>query len=229
MDLLDFVTRCIPETEERSVIVITSKIVALWQRRTVSMPSVSGREALIRSSSTCALRTRHAWITISDGMLSANAGIDDSNGDGRLILPPENPYGVASALRDSLRSRYHTEELGVLITDSRTYPLRAGVTAVALGYAGFSGIRDYRGRADLFGRPFRYERTNVADSLATAAALEMGEGDESRPLARITGASIDFIGSVDVSETYIDPADDLYGPLLTDLCRERERGCDSGT
>jgi len=88
---------------------------------------------------------------------------------------------------------------------------------VALGYAGFKGLRNYIGKPDIFGRKFKYSRTNVADSLATAAALCMGEGVEQQPLAIITEAPVDFCEWVNVNEGRITLKDDMYWPLLKNL------------
>jgi dihydrofolate synthase / folylpolyglutamate synthase len=109
---------------------------------------------------------------------------------------------------------YKLSSLGIVISDSRTYPLRKGVTGVALGYAGIRGVNDYTGTDDLFGRTFKFESTNVVDCLATAAVLGMGEGSESQPLALITEcASVVFTDETDESETKIAPEDDMYLPF----------------
>jgi len=72
----------------------------------------------------------------------ASAGIDESNANGKLILLPQDSFQTAYALREKIQQKYDVRHIGVLITDSRTVPLRAGVTGVALGYAGFCGVRD---------------------------------------------------------------------------------------
>ncbi len=109
---------------------------------------------------------------------------------------------------------YKVKDLGVLITDSRLFPLRAGVVGVALGYAGFRGIRDYRGKPDLFGRKLKMTQTDIADGLATAAVVSMGEGRECRPLALVTGAEIDFTDKVNRKELLIPLEDDMYIPMF---------------
>ena len=88
------------------------------------------------------------------------------------------------------------------------------VVGVALGYAGFKGIRDYRGKPDIFGRKLKFTQTDIADGLATSAVLIMGEGKECQPLALITEAPITFANKVDRNELYIDPAEDMYGPFF---------------
>ncbi len=129
------------------------------------------------------------------------------------MLLPLDSYASAEKLRTALRTHYKIKKLGVIITDSRLLPLRAGVVGIALGYAGIRGIREYRGTQDLNGRVMSYSRTDVADSLATAAVLMMGEGDECQPLATIMNAPVEWVEDVDKTELRIDPREDVYAPL----------------
>ena len=93
-------------------------------------------------------------------------------------------------------------------------PLRAGIAGVAMGYAGFKGLKKYQGTPDIFGRPFKYSRVDMADSLATAAVIDMGEGAERRPLAVISGAPVEYCERINKNELEIDVRDDIYGPLF---------------
>ena len=113
--------------------------------------------------------------------------------------------------------KFGRKNLGILITDSRLLPLRAGTVGVALGYAGFEGVKNYIGKPDIFGRKLKMQKTDVADSLATAAVLCMGEGNERKPLAVITDAPVIFTGKVNKKELVIDPKKDLYAPLFRKL------------
>jgi len=216
-DLVSFIVRHIKRLKENSVIVVTSKIVALAEKRTVKIIDESTKEQYIKKESEFAMPTKYAWLTIKDGIVMASAGIDESNAQGKLILLPKDSYTTARKLRNVLKKKYGVKNLGILITDSRTTPLRLGVTGVALGYAGFQGIRDYRGRPDIFGRKLHFSRTNIADSLATAAVLEMGEADECRPLAVIEGATVVFSERTNTNELRIDPRDDMYKPFFDNL------------
>ncbi|MEJ0001981.1 MAG: coenzyme F420-0:L-glutamate ligase [bacterium] len=170
---------------ENSVLVVTSKIVALAEGRTAVFTDKAQKTALIKKESQFALETKYVWLTIKDGMVMASAGIDESNAAGKLILLPKDSFRAAESIRKDLKKIFKLKKLGVLITDSRIFPLRSGVVGVALGYAGFKGIRDYRGKKDIFGRVLKMSQTDVADSLATAAVLSMGEGREQQPLALI--------------------------------------------
>ena len=106
------------------------------------------------------------------------------------------------------------KNLGIVVTDSMILPLRAGVIAGAVAYGGFKGVRDLRGQPDLFGKKLQVTLINVADTLASAAALEMGEGAECRPLARIEQAPVEFVDTVPENEIKYPVKDDLYAPLF---------------
>jgi len=214
-NLAVFVAHNLKKIPENSVIVVASKIVALSEKRTAIAKNLKAKEKLIRSESEIAIKTKYVWLTIKDGTVMASAGIDESNADGKLILLPEDSFRSAHKLRDYLKKKYRLKNIGVLISDSRTMPLRAGVTGVALGYAGFRGIRDYRKKPDIFGRKFKVSRTDVADSLAAAAVLMMGEGNEQQPLAVIEKAAIEYCDKIDCKELHIDIRDDMYLPLFS--------------
>lgn len=214
-NLFDFVAKYFKKLPEESVIVVTSKIVALSEKRTVIVKDNKTKEKLIKKESQFALSTKYVWLTIKDGMVMASAGIDESNANGKLILLPKDSFKMADLLREKLLEKYKIKKLGVLITDSRTMPLRMGVSGVALGYAGFRGIRSYVGMQDIFGRDFKFSRTNIADSLAATAVLVMGEGNEQQPLAIIEKAPIEFCDKVNRKELHIDIKDDMYRPLFS--------------
>src|SRR3989338_7118235 len=189
-DLFSFVFKYIKKIEENSVLVIASKIVALGEGRTVEYKNKKQKIKLIKKESNLAIKTKLVWLTIKDGIVMANAGIDESNGRGKLILLPPNSFNSAKKIRALLCAKYKIKNLGIIISDSSLLPLRSGVIGVALGYAGFKGVKSYKGRKDIFGRKFVYQKTNVADSLATTATVCMGEGNEQQPLALITNAPV---------------------------------------
>lgn len=212
--LLPFLNDNLPIIKENTVVIITSKILALSEGRVVDIKDDYTREKVIKSESQWAMKTKYIWLTIKDNMVMPSAGIDESNANGKIILLPKNSFKSAAKIRNELRGIYNVKNLGVIITDSRSLPLRAGIVGVALGYSGFGGIRDYRGKADIFGRILKSSKTDVADSLATAAVLVMGEGDERKPLAIITDAPIEFKDRINNSELEIDIKEDLYIPLF---------------
>ena len=222
-DLVAFVTSHVKRLPERSVLVITSKIVALAEGRTRDIEDDSTREKVIREESQFAIRTPYTWLTLKDGLLMSSAGIDESNADGKLILLPKDSYKAAATLRTRLMKHYKVKELGILIPDSRVLALRQGAVGVAMGYAGFRGIRDYRGTKDIFGRVMKISRTNTPDSLASAATLVMGEGSERQPLALITDAPLEFTSRTNRNELAMEPEDDMYRPFFEEV-KKRSKG-----
>ncbi|MBI2476157.1 MAG: coenzyme F420-0:L-glutamate ligase [Candidatus Taylorbacteria bacterium] len=120
-----FMTRYFKTIPERSIIVVTSKIVSLSEKRIAIVKNVHTKERLIRGESQFALPTKHVWLTVKEGMVMASAGIDESNGNGKLILLPKDSFKTARLLRRRLLWQYRLKHLGVLITDSRTLPLCA--------------------------------------------------------------------------------------------------------
>ncbi len=218
-DLFAFIRKHVPKLKEGSILAVTSKIVALSEGR-VTDPR--DKEKIIKKESAWALRThKEWWWTEKDGMLLVNAGVDESNAGGKLILLPNDSFVTARAVRSNLLQNYKITKLGVIVTDSRISPMRAGVTGLALGYAGFRGARDYRGKKDLFGRKLKVTKTDVADSLATAAALVMGEGAEQQPLAVIEDAPVEFTEKVNRREVEISAKDDMYAPLFKRFARSK--------
>lgn len=223
-NLLDFVLQYKGKIREGSVLVVTSKIVSLAERRTEEFKHLRTKDELIKRESDLAIPTKYVWLTVKDGMVMSGAGIDESNAkEGKLILLPKDSYRSAARLRTALMKKLKLKKLGVLITDSRTAPFRSGVIGSALGYAGFKGIRDYVGKKDLFGREFKYVKTNIVDNLASAALLVMGEGNECRPIAVVDNAPVEFVNRISKSEVKIDPKADMYGPLFEHLSRKRNR------
>ncbi len=213
-DLPAFIVHHIPTVKEGVVLAVASKLLCLWKGEILPYESAAQKEELIKSESEWALKTPLCWLTIKDGMVMTNAGIDESNADKQLLLLPTNLYQLAYELRQTLQQKWGVKKLGLVITDSMILPLRAGVIAAAVAYAGFKGVRDLRGKTDLFGRRLEVTLVNVADSLATAAALEMGESNERRPLAVIEAAPVDFVDEVPPNEIKYPVANDLYTPLF---------------
>ena len=213
-NLASFVCKYVRRIPEKSVLVVTSKIVALSEGRTAAVLDEKHKESIIKQESNFAIKTKFAWLTLKDGMILASAGVDESNANGKLVLLPKDSWRSAKSLRLKIMKKFGLKTLGVLITDSRLAPLRKGALGIALGYAGLEGLRDYKGKKDIFGRELMISRTNVADALATAAVLSMGEGDERQPLALIRNAPVIFTNKQNKDDLIIPLEDDLYVPFF---------------
>jgi len=211
--------------KERSVVAVTSKVVAIGEERCIPIGSIAKDELIAQESDKYLPRelSLNKWTiyTIKNNLLVATAGIDESNADGYYILWPKNPAFSARKIWQFLRKKFQLKNLGVIITDSRVTPLRRGVLGMAISYFGLKPLKDYRGMVDLFGRRFEMETTDIADCLATAAVLEMGEGVEQQPLAIITDIPyIEFIDKEFKPKTSDDSfeipeKEDLFYPFLS--------------
>lgn len=134
----------------------------------------------------------HVLLTIKDNILMANAGIDRSNAPpGHVVLLPSNPTETAWQIKTELEAKIGNE-IGVIIADSRTQPLRLGTVGLAVAVAGIEPIKDFRGHPDIFGRLLRITKSAVADNLASAAQMLLGEADEQVPIVVIRHAPVKF-------------------------------------
>ncbi len=213
-NLPDFIIRHIPRLKDKSILIVTSKIVALSQRAVVPFHTVTKRELVEREADQILCESYRTYLTIKDGILIAAAGIDESNAKDGYILWPHKPFEEARFLWKKLCSNYQIKNLGIIFSDSRSTPLRNGITGIGISWWGFKGLRNYIGRPDLFGRPLTMSTSNVVDSLSSAAVLVMGESNEQTPLAVVEGYEADFCDQVDPSEIVIDKKDDIFGPVL---------------
>lgn len=146
------------------------------------------------------------------GIVSANAGIDQSNvkGDRTVALLPVNPNESAQKIRSEIK-RVSGCNVAVIISDTHGRPLRMGEINVAIGVAGIKPIRDRRGEKDLFGYALKVKQTCIADELASAAELVMGQANEGIPIAIIRGYKYQVAENV--------TAKDLTRPKERDMFR----------
>lgn len=187
--LVEFIKQHISSLHEGDILAITSKIVSLSEHRTGNL---SDKRSLILKEAKQALETPWALLTLTADGWGINAGIDESNAQNKIILLPKDSFKTAGVLHEILKKYFALKKLGILITDTRSIPLRVGTVGRAIGYAGFAPLKSYIDKKDLFGRKSRVTTSNQADALAAAAVLVMGEGDEQSPLAIIQKAPIVF-------------------------------------
>lgn len=191
------------------IVIVSSKFVSVSEGRVVRLSEVvptlearklakmSGMDAklteLVMRESTYLLRGVPGFLlTIRDGMIAPNAGIDRSNvPKGYAVLYPRQPFHSARLLRQRFRSESGIR-VGVVISDSRLMPTRIGTTGVAIAVSGFEPVDDMRGRKDLFGNRLRVTQKATADGLATMGVAIMGESDESIPVVVVRGALVNW-------------------------------------
>ncbi len=214
-DLIKFVENYFPTFKEEDVLVITSKVVSLAEGRIIKKTEGLKKEDIIKKESDFFLAGKYAPITIKDGVVMMSAGIDESNANGSYILLPKDSFKTASNVRNYFIKKHKLKKFGVIITDSRSIPLRRGVAGFSVGYAGIKALKDYRKSKDIFGKAFHFSVVNTIDSLAVVAVLCMGEGKEQKPLALISEAPISFTDRINRNELKVKVKDDMYYPIFS--------------
>jgi coenzyme F420-0:L-glutamate ligase / coenzyme F420-1:gamma-L-glutamate ligase len=148
---------------------------------------------LILQESTEVLRVRPGAVIVAHrlGFVAANAGIDQSNigntdDDDKVLLLPVDPDGTCREIREALKTRTGLD-VAVVIIDSIGRAWRNGTVGTAIGVAGMAGLLDLRTRPDLYGRPLKTSELGLADELASAASLIMGQANEGRPIVLARG------------------------------------------
>jgi coenzyme F420-0:L-glutamate ligase/coenzyme F420-1:gamma-L-glutamate ligase len=205
----DALQACDLVLNDRDVLVVTHKIISKAEGRYRDLAQVTpsaeawelaaatGKSAalveVILSESREVVRVRRELI-ISEhlsGVVMANAGIDQSNvarGGEQVLLLPRDSDESSTALRAALGSRFGVD-LAVVVSDSVGRAWRNGVVGLALGAAGLPALQDLRGRRDLQGRELKVTQVALADEIASAAELLMGEADEGRPAVLVRGVA----------------------------------------
>lgn len=222
-DLYVILDRYLPKLKESSVVAITSKIVAICEGRFVKT-GAADKDDLIKQEAEYYLPRKlnkyGVMLTMKQNILAPSAGIDESNAHGHYVLWPKDPQKTANRIRAYLRKKHKVKNLGVIITDSRTLPLRWGTIGVSLSYSGFKPLNNYIGKKDLFGRRLEVTQSNIADALAVAAVLAIGEGAEQTPIAIMEDVSFVQFRDGNPSRKELNMfnvdmrRDDMYAPVL---------------
>ena len=197
--------------EDHDILVLAQKIVSKAEGRAIDLVSVTPSPQaaelaertekdprlveLILRESRDVLRTRPGTIIVEHrlGFVCANAGIDHSNvagtGDASeewVLLLPAEPDHSAEQIRKEILSKT-SRQVGILIIDSHGRAWRNGTVGIAIGLAGLPGLQDLRGEEDLFGFTLQITQVGVADELAAAASLIMGQAAEGTPVVHVRG------------------------------------------
>jgi coenzyme F420-0:L-glutamate ligase/coenzyme F420-1:gamma-L-glutamate ligase len=210
-DLADIIVNALEHSnltlEDHDIFVLAQKVVSKAEGRMVNLETVSPSpralelagqtekdarlvELILRESQSV-VRTRPGTIIVEHklGFICANAGIDHSNvsGEGEyVLLLPENPDQSASGIRGKIEAKTN-KKIGVMIIDSHGRAWRIGTEGVCIGLSGIPGVIDERGWQDLFGYTLRITVVGVADELAAAASLVMGQAAEGTPIVHVRG------------------------------------------
>ena len=194
------------ELKDDDVIVVSQKIISKADGLTVDLSTINPSQRakqvakrtkkdprlieLILKDSSKLLRVDKQTLVVArkDGFVCLNAGVDKSNVNGRQFYTrlPDDSDESASKLRRELE-RLTGKRLAVIVGDTYSRPLRVGQVEFAIGVSGLDPIVDYRGHKDLFGYELKFKYVALADEIAAAAELVMGQGSEGVPVAIVRG------------------------------------------
>jgi coenzyme F420-0:L-glutamate ligase/coenzyme F420-1:gamma-L-glutamate ligase len=197
---------------DRDVLVIAQKIVSKAEGRYADLEQITPSPYAIEIARQCDKDPRLIEVILSEsvevvrlrpgliitrhrlGFVSANAGVDRSNvapeGVERVLLLPLDPDRSAARIRSAVRDRFDVDP-AVIIADSHGRPHRMGTVGVAIGLSGLPGVEDWRGRKDLFGYTLQHTEVGLADQIASAATLLLGQAAESIPAVVVRGVTFE--------------------------------------
>jgi F420-0:gamma-glutamyl ligase len=219
--LISIIDISVNTMEENQVLAVSSKIISLCEGSVCD--SSEDKDIIIKHQAQMYLdrvdSAYNAMHTITKGTLMLAAGIDESNADGHYVLWPKNPLQTAQAIYNFLTNKFSIKNIGIIIVDSTSKPLRIGTIGTSIAHYGFNELYDYRGTKDLFGRTIEVSQQNIAEGLASVAVLTMGEGTEQTPLAIIQDIPNIQFDSTAGGTSYATNAqqainNDVYEPLL---------------
>jgi len=232
-NIFEILDRYLPEIRENSVIAIASKIISISQGNIIT-EEVS-KEDLIKEQADLfyidPIFSNFPLVipTITNNILVANAGIDESNVEKGFLLWPKNITEITNHIWMHLRKQHNLKNVGVLITDSRLTPLAYGITGVGIAWCGFEPLQDYRGTPDIFGKELKMSYKSVLNGLAASAVVVTGEGNEQTPLAVIS--EVPFVTfqnrpptKEELDSIWIAKEDDIYGKMLNSVKWEKGGG-----
>jgi F420-0:gamma-glutamyl ligase len=216
--LAEVAARYLPHPPVHSIVAISSKLVSICEGHYVAQDSVDKHDLIRREADYYRAPSSNAFgysITIKSDILGVAAGVDYANH--HFIPWPKDPQATANALRRTL-TRAAGGPVGVILTDSRSTPLRRGTLGFGLAHSGFDALTSYRGRHDVFDDLINIKVANRLDGLAAAAVAVMGEGDECTPLVLIEDAPVQLTGAdptpAELAQLRIRLQDDVFAELM---------------
>ncbi len=154
------------------------------------------------------LRVRPGAIIVEHrlGFVCANAGIDHSNvaplhlpqdspnlgqekerrAGEEVLLLPRDPDQSSRKIREKIEAQTG-KRIGIMVIDSHGRAWRIGTVGMCIGLSGIPAVIDERGWKDLFGYELKITIVGVADELAAAASLVMGQAAEGTPAVHVRG------------------------------------------
>ena len=218
------------DIESGDVVVVAQKIISKCENRYVELKNIQpSKQAtdlaktlnrdpafiqIIQNESKKIISTDKNVIIVEHklGFININAGIDRSNilqNDDVVLLLPENPSKSAKDLQSAISANFQ-RDIALIVTDSMTRPFRSGVSNFALASANIPSLIDLKGDPDIYGNILQSTEIAIADELAAAAGLLMGQGSEKQPVVIIRGFDKKNYSTNDAFDLVVDEDEDLY-------------------
>ena len=146
------------------------------------------------------------------GYININAGIDRSNiskNKDLVLLLPEDPKKSANDIQTQINTQIG-KDISLIITDSMTRPYRSGVTNFAIASSNVQSLIDLKGEEDIFGNTLHATEIAIADELAAAAGLLMGQGNDMKPVVIIKGFDRSNYSVNNAYDLIVNKDEDLY-------------------
>jgi F420-0:gamma-glutamyl ligase len=215
-DLFSVIDEYLTDVKERDVIVVTSKVVAIYQGRCVLKVGADKQQLITQEADYIIDATYREYpLTLKYHAMFASAGIDESNSGDYYSLLPSEPFIIAKEICDYIKKKYNLSKIGVIITDSHLMPFRFGVLGISIGFWGIRPVEYHKGKMDLFGREIKFSSTNLIDGIAAAAGLVAGESHECHPIVIARDVPyLQFSDEDHSKEFLIDPKEDIHRVLF---------------
>ena len=216
--------------DDLDIIVIAQKVISKAENRYVDLDKINisdqakklafnlkkdeGLVQAIINESNKIISTEKNVIIVEHklGFININAGIDQSNipqADNIALLLPENPSKSAKVIQTNLSNQLN-KNISIIISDSMTRPYRSGVINFALASSNIQSLLDLKGENDMYGNKLKGTEIAVADELASAAGLLMGQSDEKKPIILIKGFNRSTYKVNDAFDLIMNENEDLY-------------------
>ena len=216
--------------DDGDVVVVAQKIISKSENRYIDLNKITPSEKaialakelnrdssfiqVILNESNEIVSTEKNVIVVEHklGFININAGIDRSNipqDINQVLLLPKNPTISANNLRSALSGKLN-KQIAVVITDSMTRPYRSGVTNFALASSNLQSLIDLSGEKDMYGNILKNTEIAVADEIAAASGLLMGQGSDKKPIVIIKGFNKNTYKVNDALDLVVSREDDLY-------------------
>ena len=214
---------------DNDIIVIAQKVVSKAENRYVDLEKIKISDDAINlasklnrnpgfiqaviNESNKILSTKKNVIIVEHklGFINVNAGIDLSNVPSKklALLLPEDPRKSAKDIQNYLSEKLN-KKISIIITDSITRPYRSGVINIALASYNIQSLEDLKGQKDIYGKKLKGTEVAIADQIASAAGLLMGQGDEKQPVIVVKGLNKNTYQTNNAFNLIVKENEDLY-------------------